>query len=73
MVIGGKPKSLQIFLPKKVLISLCLGTVEACPAEGLIKTVCLAPSLSTKHPKDKIYLIKSLRFIWAKLKPRFLL
>jgi hypothetical protein len=63
ILIGGRPKSLQIFLPKKVLISVCLGTVEACPEEELMKTVCLDPSRTTKHPANIMYFTKSFLFM----------
>ena len=55
----GTPKSLQIFLPVYVLISLCIGTVEVLLFTELNQTVCDPPSLTKTHPYLRICFIRS--------------
>src|SRR3989338_3405936 len=57
------PRSLQIFSARKSSISLCLGTVEVRSSFGFIKTECLCPSRTKRHPWTRKYLSKSFRSI----------
>ncbi len=63
ILIIGIPKSLQIFLPVKVLISLCLGMVEVLPFTELSQTVCAPPSLTKTHPYLRICFKRATCFI----------
>jgi len=63
VLIIGIPKSLQIFLPVWVLISLCLGTVEVLLFIELSQTVCEPPSLTKIHPHLRICFTRSICFI----------
>jgi len=61
--VGRIPKSLQIFLAKKELISVCRGTVENRWVVGLKNKLCFAPSFAKTQPCFSRYAIRTRRFI----------
>ena len=61
---GVTPKSLQIFLHRKLLNSVCRGMVKYLLSAGLCHKVCFLPSLSSLHPFSERCFNSSRRFIW---------
>lgn len=57
---GGTARSRRIFLARRSVISLCLGTADLLLCKGLVHHECLAPSRSNRHP----YFLKCLRSCW---------